>query len=291
MTLFSMLGSSPRMRGAHVSPGSFEFLKGIIPAYAGSTGATTAQPILVRDHPRVCGEHPESPDGEVQVTGSSPRMRGALCPARPASCWYDGRLKRDHPRVCGEHSTFCTRTMDGSGSSPRMRGAPNLVYTPSGDEGIIPAYAGSTRTCAAPPASPGDHPRVCGEHAVTLPRLRLKTGSSPRMRGAHDFFGCDIFDVGIIPAYAGSTRTRTSATGSPRDHPRVCGEHADGQAVAASATGSSPRMRGALLRDRVWPVGRGIIPAYAGSTTPALCVPMSLRDHPRVCGEHLTMIV
>ena len=111
-------------------------------------------------------------------------------------------------------------------------------------------------------------------------------GSSPRMRGAHDFFGCDIFDVGIIPAYAGSTRTRTSATGSPRDHPRVCGEHADGQAVAASATGSSPRMRGALLRDRVWPVGRGIIPAYAGSTTPALCVPMSLRDHPRVCGEH-----
>ena len=78
MTLFSMLGSSPRMRGAHVSPGSFEFLKGIIPAYAGSTGATTAQPILVRDHPRVCGEHSTFCTRTMDGSGSSPRMRGAL---------------------------------------------------------------------------------------------------------------------------------------------------------------------------------------------------------------------
>ena len=115
-------------------------------------------------------------------------------------------------------------------------------------------------------------------------------------------------DVGIIPAYAGSTLThilygaphagssphtrgalRTGAAGPshPRDHPRIRGEHES----QAHALGMRP----------------GIIPAYAGSTVIVHLVasqpegssphtrgaPRSTtsagsrwRDHPRIRGEH-----
>ena len=152
----------PRVRGEHHRPiRRHEHVVGIIPAYAGSTtsrnspkslnpgssprtrGArlrAVAPPDATRDHPRVRGEHSArlairsiacgiipayagSTDGRVALrfwdTGSSPRTRGARPPPpRPrAGC-------RDHPRVRGEHLTVV---------------APDVL-----DDGIIPAYAGST---------------------------------------------------------------------------------------------------------------------------------------------------
>ena len=50
---------------------------GIIPAYAGSTPATSPKPRGTRDHPRVCGEHSEFEVDKISFKGSSPRMRGA----------------------------------------------------------------------------------------------------------------------------------------------------------------------------------------------------------------------
>ena len=55
MVLF--LGSSPRMRGAQNLESCLTFTHGIIPAYAGSTLILSAFYSLIRDHPRVCGEH------------------------------------------------------------------------------------------------------------------------------------------------------------------------------------------------------------------------------------------
>ena len=46
-------------------------------------------------------------------------------------------------------------------------------------------------------------------------------------------------------------------------------------------------MRGAPLHGPSKRLGRGIIPAYAGSTTSRWKPTPSARDHPRVCGEHL----
>ena len=53
-------------------------MTGIIPAYAGSTGAALGGQNPCGDHPRVCGEHMMPTDRLVTVRGSSPRMRGAL---------------------------------------------------------------------------------------------------------------------------------------------------------------------------------------------------------------------
>ena len=92
------------------------------------------------------------------------------------------------------------------GSSPRMRGAQVQSAKVVGPLRIIPAYAGSTDVAHTLVSSGTDHPRVCGEHFNRSAMKYGNTGSSPRMRGAHDLGLNAIADIGIIPAYAGSTR-------------------------------------------------------------------------------------
>ena len=50
----------------------------IIPADAGSTPYISVGILIVRDHPRGCGEHFVSNPTVAVCPGSSPRMRGAL---------------------------------------------------------------------------------------------------------------------------------------------------------------------------------------------------------------------
>ena len=72
-------GSSPRMRGTLDQCTPQRQNHGIIPAYAGNTGASSVSDSSRKDHPRVCGEHGLGrPQWRVNV-GSSPRMRGTLC--------------------------------------------------------------------------------------------------------------------------------------------------------------------------------------------------------------------
>ena len=111
-------GSSPRMRGAHLTILFRVNVQRIIPAYAGSTNHYRQQTEDFRDHPRVCGEHFSHTLRLWSVSGSSPRMRGAhglvgflLCllgiiPAYAGSTVRNtviSYLDKDHPRVCGEH--------------------------------------------------------------------------------------------------------------------------------------------------------------------------------------------
>ena len=92
--------------------------------------------------------------------------------------------------------------------------------------------------------------------------------------------------MGIIPACAGSTRTRSNTGRNNRDHPRMCGEHSVSFRGSFHSWGSSPHVRGALYPAQERVLFGGIIPACAGSTH---CPPthlVSARDHPRMCGEH-----
>ena len=71
------LGSSPRMRGAHVVRQAAGVFCRIIPADAGSTRPRRCLCGLMRDHPRGCGEHISPVCRSLRQGGSSPRMRGA----------------------------------------------------------------------------------------------------------------------------------------------------------------------------------------------------------------------
>ena len=72
-------GSSPRVRGTHVSTVSNVRVTGIIPACAGNTRFHSLQRQGYGDHPRVCGEHVGAGHDHYRRTGSSPRVRGTHC--------------------------------------------------------------------------------------------------------------------------------------------------------------------------------------------------------------------
>ena len=192
-------GSSPHLRGARGAQLLQSPPHGIIPASAGSTPNLVVQRCEVRDHPRVCGEHGESPDFMEGLEGSSPRLRGALVvpehdavgdgiiPASAGSTRPRSRASRasqDHPRVCGEHSGTPDSMPRAKGSSPRLRGAPMRRRRAAMPGGIIPASAGSTDYRNGLRRLLRDHPRVCGEHALSVSGMTAQQGSSPRLRGA-----------------------------------------------------------------------------------------------------------
>ncbi len=61
------------------------------------------------------------------------------------------------------------------------------------------------------------------------------------------------------------------------------------EATSVQRQGSSPGMRGAREQDSRPAPSSGIIPAYAGSTLGCPKDSCIRRDHPRVCGEHVTV--
>ena len=132
--------------------------------------------------------------------------------------------------------------------------------------GIIPADAGSTTSSYGISNLRKDHPRGCGEHDDIPARLSNGEGSSPRMRGALSSFILPRPVLGIIPADAGSTNTMMCCPVTCWDHPRGCGEHLVGPCAFVPHAGSSPRMRGARVRQHLDHHVGGIIPADAGST-------------------------
>ena len=152
-------GSSPHTRGAPRLTTMSESTIRIIPAYAGSTGASSEDGSPPSDHPRIRGEHPLRPDARHPQGGSSPHTRGArtnprterrhdgIIPAYAGSTTSSKRWIRsrwDHPRIRGEHMLLPIVTKITGGSSPHTRGAPRRRRRHAHRGRIIPAYAGST---------------------------------------------------------------------------------------------------------------------------------------------------
>ena len=171
------------------------------------------------------------------------------------------------------------------GSSPRVRGAGHVCDEGRGGQRIIPGRAGSRTPLRPPPAASRDHPRTCGEQ-LCLSRLPDGlAGSSPRVRGAGPPWRQMVSQAGIIPARAGSSATGWTCESAAGDHPRACGEQQFLTSLSEYVSGSSPRVRGAVLEYCDLIDGLGIIPARAGSRRcrPSWTAPS--RDHPRACGE------
>ena len=275
------VGSSPHVRGARCFATVFLDGFGIIPACAGSTCPSRPSAATAGDHPRMCGEHRICCQSCKISTGSSPHVRGALVqdflqglstgiiPACAGSTvsWRIRRPPcRDHPRMCGEHNRGSSFGQSHKGSSPHVRGARQACDDALQESGIIPACAGSTTVGKTKLLFIWDHPRMCGEHELGDFAAFLDQGSSPHVRGALRQTQRQGQRPGIIPACAGSTPTATRPSREPRDHPRMCGEHAHVSHWSRSHVGSSPHVRGAQSADEVEVELRGIIPACAGST-------------------------
>ena len=295
-------GSSPHTRGAQASEHLGQHVRGIIPAYAGSTDSLSTEKFRARGSSPHTRGAPGRRLALVLRIGIIPAYAGSTTPS-----WNVTGKPADHPRIRGEHYTFLERYGEARGSSPHTRGARLSIFSCPCPTRIIPAYAGSTIRVRTISSFLADHPRIRGEHAHIPQRFRRPDGSSPHTRGARPqvWQGCSA--RWIIPAYAGSTFGTHRVPIDVRDHPRIRGEHALMAVMAVTGSGSSPHTRGAPLRDRrgardvggssphtrgarrVGPVvlpRRGIIPAYAGSTDAHVGSDATYPDHPRIRGEH-----
>ena len=155
--------------------------------------------------------------------------------------------------MCGEHLDAGSEQKPCPGSSPHVRGARCRALGTVMNAGIIPACAGSTIHGFATVKHRGDHPRMCGEHALAVIVCPICQGSSPHVRGALGARVGGVGQIGIIPACAGSTDDNTNQQEGARDHPRMCGEHRDTANDMADVLGSSPHVRGAHFENSIIP--------------------------------------
>ena len=65
----------------------------------------------------------------------------------------------------------------------------------------------------------------------------------------------------------------------------MCGEKARAIASLQALSGSPPRVRGKVVHIERHDVTNGITPACAGKSTSLAAIRLSIKDHPRVCGE------
>ena len=241
MSVVTVLGSSPHVRGAPADDDGNILADGIIPACTGSTVRPTPEaPSFVGSSPHVRGARlavcqnrlqpgiiPACTGSTVSAfsrrfvsQGSSPHVRGALIPVKPHQ-----RPEGIIPACTG--STFGTTGVPycAMGSSPHVRGARvhgnGSVVIP----GIIPACTGSTGTFGFELDTGGDHPRMYGEHSTGCLCQTTRQGSSPHVRGALAALTPAQRGYGIIPACTGSTSIKSAAFRSSWDHPRMYGEH------------------------------------------------------------------
>ena len=192
--------------------------------------------------------------------------------------------------MCGEHRKRFVAATDSEGSSPHVRGTHGFGFGGGDLIGIIPACAGNTAFTRHSCRIERDHPRMCGEHSTSKSPPLVVSGSSPHVRGTHAVGASDGTVLGIIPACAGNTVIVRFDDFRSGDHPRMCGEHFRTATHTASRQGSSPHVRGTPSTIPARKKRNGIIPACAGNTACSSFPRLSSWDHPRMCGEHLTVV-
>ena len=130
---------------------------------------------------------------------------------------------------------------------------------------------------------------MCGEKPFFLFAPSLTAGSPPHVRGKGLFQEVAHRQERITPACAGKRRRRRKLQRSSQDHPRMCGEKKKKFNIGNGLCGSPPHVRGKEeLIDRV-NISIRITPACAGKSTRWRAGRTYTKDHPRMCGEKVTV--
>ena len=255
-------------------------LNRFIPACAGNARSAPRLSGPCAVHPRVCGERIRPGSHCSFEFGSSPRVRGTLrqevaleiikrfipaCAGNAVIVPSYLKTLTVHPRVCGERLNVIFHECPAAGSSPRVRGT--LLNSHAAEDIIrfIPACAGNAWSKPTPRGTVSVHPRVCGERAVGSCASSQLSGSSPRVRGTPRAVTARQFVKRFIPACAGNAVCLERCCVRCTVHPRVCGERSRLHSCRGVLLGSSPRVRGTLMKRRIMRPSFRFIPACAGN--------------------------
>lgn len=133
--------------------------------------------------------------------------------------------------------------------------------------------------------TPSRKPRTCGEKSLLLGSSGSMGESPPHMRGKARHCAAVHGYRGITPAHAGKSFTSFYHCTTFWDHPRTCGEKLIPPLLGFGLTGSPPHMRGKERGSTSRQRRKGITPAHAGKSPAMSPGHITLRDHPRTCGE------
>ena len=295
------MGSSPLTRGKLRHRCRRLRRRRLIPAHAGKTRSTDAEPWSRRAHPRSRGENWRWACRSSRSGGSSPLTRGKLPRRRdllpnrrliPAHAGKTGqpRVQRGvewaHPRSRGENSSAPDSATWPRGSSPLTRGKPTGRHGRSPKRRLIPAHAGKTLYVDVVPSMKGAHPRSRGENTIGCGGVGYSTGSSPLTRGKRMAMRIVGRSFRLIPAHAGKTLRRTRRSSISSAHPRSRGENPLTDSESARARGSSPLTRGKPLGSFIRDDADRLIPAHAGKTSAWRTASTRRTAHPRSRGEN-----
>ena len=170
-------GLSPRVRGNPRLHSQVYARRRSIPACAGEPFGQAFEKCVLAVYPRVCGGTSGFREGNEQIGGLSPRVRGnrscgvasdapdgsiPACAGEPRLEAYLISVSGVYPRVCGGTPPGIVRLDSAEGLSPRVRGNPNdLVFSHTGQRSI-PACAGEPQLPCWRARRVGVYPRVCG---------------------------------------------------------------------------------------------------------------------------------
>ena len=196
----------------------------------------------------------------------------------------------EHPRLRGEHFSAELPAVYPCGTSPPARGTRSDEIEAIYCTRNIPACAGNTRQAKHGRPMLAEHPRLRGEHFISPDNSAATAGTSPPARGTHRHCAVCLLVNRNIPACAGNTFVGFDYSLPYTEHPRLRGEHWYSADHVRGSLGTSPPARGTQVPP--WPqilIHRNI-PACAGNTVANWANDCILPEHPRLRGEHETII-
>ncbi len=168
------------------------------------------------------------------------------------------------------------------------QGPPPLELLQLHARGTNPACAGTTLTDWLWPPETSDQPRMRRDHAGLGRDAEQVVGPPPHARGPPHPARVPGTGQGTTPACAGTTEGSCGHFRRERDHPRMRGDHQTFVLEVLGGEGPPPHARGPHGRHRAGGGWHGTTPACAGTTWAAPCRRGVARDHPRMCGDHVT---
>ena len=132
-----------------------------------------------------------------------------------------------------------------------------------------------------------DHPHAYGDKNINCGGTELHLGSSPRVWGQAIIPSLSPFLTRIIPTRMGTSHHVQKLFYTAQDHPHAYGDKVTPLLDSLNVAGSSPRVWGQEIYDKLTEMRARIIPTRMGTSLLSHYHLTRTKDHPHAYGDKL----